>query len=238
MAFSWSSLFYEFCRIPIWTLFNFGFSFRYKGGANVPSDGAALLVANHQSFFDPVAVGLATSRRLAYLGRSTLFDNPLFAKVIRSLGCIPINQVGFAREGLMKALEALEQGEALLLFPEGSRTFDGKMQPLKSGIRLLVRRAKVPVIPVGIAGAYESYPRQAKFPRPAPVIFPSSRGRIGVEIGEPISPEELNALSNEELLTRLYDEIYDLQLQAERLRRPCQLSDRSRHPESERVGLR
>src|SRR5947208_16425074 len=93
------------------------FSLRTEGYRSVPPAGPALLIANHQSFLDPVLVGLAARRHLHYLARRTLFRNPAFAVLIRSLNAVPIDQAGFAREGLRVILEQLHAGNAVLVFP-------------------------------------------------------------------------------------------------------------------------
>lgn len=214
--FSW--FWTEICRIPFWTLFQYGFSARCAGGANVPAKGPALLVSNHQSYFDPLLVGLTTWRHLRYLGRESLFRSRALGWMIKNLGCIPIAKEGYARDGLQKSLEILKSGQPLLVFPEGTRTPDGKMSPLKPGVSLLVRQTDAPVIPVGIAGAYDAYPRERKLPRFAPIFVPSSQARISVVIGQPIDPALLANVKKQALLDLLFEKIQECQTQAEKLR--------------------
>src|SRR5947209_4593098 len=131
-----------------------GWSHRFQGGHHVPPTGPVLMLANHQSFLDPVAIGLATSnRRVWFMARKTLFANPLFGAYLRSVRVVPVDQEGIAKEGLQIVLELLGRGAAVVIFPEGERSESGKMVPLKPGITLLLRRSEVPVLPVGIAGA-------------------------------------------------------------------------------------
>lgn len=145
------------------------FSVRTWGYRNVPTSGGLLVVANHQSFLDPVLVGMAVRRRMVYLARKTLFVNPLFSWLIQSFGAIAIDQEKPSTEGIRTALELLKQQEGVVIFPEGERTPHGQMQELKPGVTLLVRRGQVPVLPVGIAGAYEIWPRHVALPHLCPI---------------------------------------------------------------------
>jgi 1-acyl-sn-glycerol-3-phosphate acyltransferase len=160
------TLWYEVCRGHIMAGMTLGFSLRWEGGRHIPQRGPALLVANHESFLDPPAIGLTTTRQLCYLARKTLFT-PSFGWFLRSVNCVPVDQEGIAKEGLKTILELLGKGRAVLVFPEGERTRDGAMLPLKPGIQLLIKRAQAPIIPVGIAGAFDAYPRDQLLPTPA-----------------------------------------------------------------------
>jgi len=180
--------------------FGAGWSLRVAGRRHMPATGPVLVVSNHQSFFDPVLVGLASRRYLAYLARKTLFKNRYLRGVIESLDAIPIDQEGLGIDGLKAVLEKLSQGKAVLVFPEGHRTFDGGLQELMAGVTLLVKKVKAPIVPVGIAGAFDSWPREAKWPTAAPVFLPPWAGTIGVSIGEPIDPTTLQHLGRDGML--------------------------------------
>jgi len=196
-----------------------GFSMRVGGGRHVPASGPALLIANHQSFFDPLLVGLGAGRPLCYLARKTLYRNPVFAWLIRSLNAVPIDQAGIGKEGLKTTLELLHSGRAVLVFPEGERTTDGAMQALKPGVQLLIKRAEAPVVPVGIAGAYDAWPRWRKCPVPAPLFMAPRPGTIAVSYGRPLDSRRLAELPRQDLLERLFTEVHTLVDRAERLRR-------------------
>jgi 1-acyl-sn-glycerol-3-phosphate acyltransferase len=201
------------------TVFTLGFSLRAEGGRNVPLSGPALLIANHQSYLDPVLVGLAARRHLCYLARKTLFDNPLFAALIRSYHAVPIDQEGFAREGLRVILDQLKAGKAVLVFPEGERTGDGAVYPLRPGVHLLIKKGQVPVVPVGIAGAFEAWPRWRPCPVPAPLFLPPGKGTIAVAVGKPMPPQRFEGLPRERVLDELFGQLKTIQARAERLRR-------------------
>jgi len=221
LAGEWPSyLWYETWYWTTLAAFTYAFSLRTEGMANVPKRGPALLVANHQSFLDPVCIGLAARRHLTYLARKTLFTgNRLFARFLESVNCVPVDQVGVATEGLKTTIAQLQKGRAVLVFPEGERTLTGRMNPLKPGVHLLIKRSLAPVIPVGIAGAYDAYPRRAKYPKLSPLFLPATKAAVAVSIGKPLDPHRYAALPREEALQELFDKIRAMEMRAERLRR-------------------
>ena len=154
--------------------------FRARGLENLPSDGGALLLANHQSNFDPLMVGVPLSRPVSFVARSTLFAIPIVGWILRRTYVVPINREA-ARGGVIREVVArLDHGFLVGMFPEGTRTSDGEIGEFKPGFISLVRRSRRPIVAVGIAGAYESYPRGG-LPRP---------GRVRLIFGEPWQPEE------------------------------------------------
>ncbi len=195
------------------------FSIRFAGQRHVPMQGSLLVVANHQSFLDPVIVGLAVKRHLCYLARKSLFKHRWLSWIMYRLGAIPLDQDGPATEGIKATLQLLRRGEAVVLFPEGSRTPDGQVHELKSGIALLLRKAKVPILPVGIAGAYEALPIWRKYPRFAPLGWPGLDAGIAAVIGPVIPCEKLLSLPTEEMLRHLQGVLAELKEQAERIRK-------------------
>jgi 1-acyl-sn-glycerol-3-phosphate acyltransferase len=196
-----------------------GFGLRREGHQNMPRTGPALVLANHQSFLDPVIVGLAARRHLHYLARRTLFRHWGLSWLMRSLNAVPIDQEGFARQGLKTILEELEAGHAVLVFPEGQRTFDGQMQAFRPGIHLLIKRVSMAVVPVGIAGAYEAWPRSRTYPAPAPVFLPPRPGTLAVAVGPPLDSRSLADEPREVVLAKLFAAVEACQQQAEKLRR-------------------
>jgi 1-acyl-sn-glycerol-3-phosphate acyltransferase len=201
------------------TLMTLGFSLRTGGMRHMPMHGPALLVANHQSYLDPPLVGVAARRELIYLARKTLFRNRFFAGLIRAYNAVPIDQEGIGKEGLRTILEQLARRRAVLVFPEGARTADGRMQPLRPGIHLIIKRSPAPIVPVGIAGAYDAWPIWRPYPVPAPLFLPASRRCIAVVIGPPLNPARYAALPRDEAMGELFARIAEVQERAERLRR-------------------
>jgi 1-acyl-sn-glycerol-3-phosphate acyltransferase len=166
-----------------------GWSLRTKGRHHVPLAGPALLIANHQSFLDPILVGLATRRHLSYLARKSLFRHLGLAWLIRMLNAVPIDQDGVGKEGIRTILQELDRGRAVVVFPEGTRTPDGSMHELRPGIHLLIKRARAPIVPIGIAGAFDAWPYSQAFPIPGPLFLPASRRSLAVSVGKPLDPE-------------------------------------------------
>jgi 1-acyl-sn-glycerol-3-phosphate acyltransferase len=181
------------------------YGLRVAGRENWPTEGGALVCANHQSLFDPPLVGLTCPRRMNYLARDTLLRVPVLSQLITFLDAIPIDREGGGLAGLKETLRRLKAGEQVLIFPEGTRTRDGEVAPLKPGFISVARRSRVPLVPVGLDGAYQSWPRTARFPR---------LGRIAVVIGQPITADEVANLSDECLLAELQRRIVACHAQA------------------------
>jgi len=185
---------------------------RRRGLENVPKHGGVLLVANHQSFFDPPLIGCSLSTRdTDFLARGGLFDFKPFAWFITSLNSTPIKQ-GAGDAGAMKEIiKRLNEKKAVLVFPEGSRTDDGTIQPFARGISVLLKRANCVVVPVGIAGVYDLWPRHRKLPR----LFTRP---IAVVYGEPLETKDLLEHGPDAAIEILQSRVEALAAQAESLR--------------------
>lgn len=163
---------------------------RCGGRDNVPPVGGGLMLSNHQSNLDPVLVGLACNRRLNYVARKTLFKFAPLRWLINSLDAIPIDLEGSGLEGLKETLKRLKRGEIVLLFPEGTRTPNGEVLRMKPGFCAIARRSRLPLFPVALDGAWHAWPRQQLLP---------GRAIVHVQFGEPIGPELIATLSDEQL---------------------------------------
>lgn len=142
--------------------------------------GAALIAANHTSFLDPPIVAVSFPEEIHFLARKSLFDNPLFGSLIRNLNAHPISGDGKDMAVFRAVSEILYNGQKVLLFPEGKRSFDGQLQQLKQGVALMAHKNNVPIIPCWIEGALKTWPRHRKVPH----IF----GKVSCYFGEPIYP--------------------------------------------------
>lgn len=194
----WFDLGETLCRVMLKLLYRF----RITGESLVPCSGACLFVSNHQSFLDPVLNGCAVvDRQLTAMARRSLFRFTPFAWLMRSYGAIELKDDAGDLGAFRAALEELRAGRCVLIYPEGSRSPDGLVQEFHEGVALLVRRAKVTVVPMGIEGAFDVWPRGRRLPRLV--------GRIEVEVGQPI-PAEAMPRDSAELLSLLRERVRDL----------------------------
>lgn len=169
---------------------------------NVPATGPVLIAANHQSLFDPPAVGCrVTQRQLDFVARAGLFTQEHFGGFLRFLHSIPVAEEGPDTAAIKEVIRRLRMGRCVMIFPEGSRTHDGAIQPFKRGVAVLVKRAKCPVIPAAIHGAFDAWPRTRKRPR---LLFAP---KIRVLYGQPIPYEELMQDGAEAALARIESEV-------------------------------
>lgn len=211
-------LWYDFVFVSSFTFFGFGFSFRRNGWANVPKKGPLLLLSNHQSMFDPVMIGLSSRRYLSYLARKNLFEQRGLGPLIRSLNAIPIDR-NMGKDGIQAVIDSLGHGRAVLVFPEGERTHDGTVQPLKAGVSLLIKRVSCPIIPVGIAGAFGAWSRFMKWPKPSPLCLPPTDSTIAISIGKPIDSARYSTMKRDAMMEDLHVALVAQHAAAERLRR-------------------
>lgn len=198
--------------------FSFGCSLRVQGRRNVPRTGPVLIISNHQSFLDPIPLGLAVPRYLTVVARDTLFHNRPLAKLMESLGTLRIDR-DFGKEGLKTTLAALAQGKCVQLYPEGERSRDGEMQAFKPGVSLLIKKVQAPIVPVGMAGTFGAWSRHMKLPKLAPLFLAPNDATIAVSIGKPLDPAPFAAMPRDEMLQKLYDAVKVEFEKAKRLRR-------------------
>lgn len=159
--------------------------FRVVGAELLPRSGGVLVVSNHQSFLDIPALAVAAPRHVAFVARSSLARSRFLDWLMRESGCILIRPNTPDRAALEGMIAHLRQGDCVAVFPEGTRTQDGDLGLFRAGAVVAARRARVPILPACIQGAYEAWPRACKLPRPR---------RITVSYGEPIAPDDENAL--------------------------------------------
>src|SRR5499427_4274380 len=165
-------------------LYQFYFGWWVYHAERVPLSGPVILASNHASFLDPPLVGAGVKRGINYLARDTLFRYPGIGWLLRNWNSVPVDREGGGAAGLKAILDRLLDGGAIILFPEGTRTRDGKLQPARSGIGLTVIKSDAPVVPVHVFGTFKAFGRHMKFPRPR---------RIAVKYGQPMLFEELRA---------------------------------------------
>jgi len=151
------------CLMRLW------FRVEARGREHVPATGAVLVVSNHRSVLDPPLVGGAAPRRLSFLAKAELFGIPLLGRLIHALGARPVRREGADAQALRTALATLQAGEALLVFPEGTRSETEELGEAKAGAGMLAVLSGAPVVPVYIAGTGQALPRGGVIPRPVKV---------------------------------------------------------------------
>jgi 1-acyl-sn-glycerol-3-phosphate acyltransferase len=202
-----------------WSLFRLMYAtyFRWRvfHPERVPLTGPVILASNHASFLDPPIVGSGLHRGINYLARESLFRYPGVGWLLRSWNSVPVDRDGGGAKGLKAILDRLLAGGAIILFPEGTRTKDGKLQPARSGIGLTVIKSAAVVIPVRTFGTYECYNRKIKFHLPM---------RLAVKYGKPLNFEKLRAeakICSKARLKEIYQEVADEIMAAIAKLEPC-----------------
>lgn len=181
-------------RGPLWVtlqlilqnFFCFWLGYRASGYERLEQESGALILANHQSFLDPLLIGLPLHRPISFLARENLFDVPVIGWILRKTHVMGINQEAPSTASLRDTIRALDHGFLVGIFPEGTRTPDGNLSEFKPGFAAIVRRAKRPIYPVGISGAFQALPIKSWFLKPT---------RVRVVFGKPITLEELEPFS-------------------------------------------
>lgn len=178
------------------------FRVRTYGRENIPRKGPFVLISNHQSYLDPMLCGGPIKRRVSFLARESLFTHWLFGRMIRSVGTIPVRLGEADISAMRKVIDVLKAGRGVCLFPEGTRSQDGRITRFKPGFGLLCRRGKAAVVPVVIDGAFECWPRHRK-------LF--SPGSIAVCYGKAISAEQAKNMGDAKLAEVLTDTLRRMQ---------------------------
>ncbi len=158
-----------------------------------------MLVANHASFLDPVAVGVASSRGLTYFAREQLFRVHFFSKLLRAVNAIPINRKKLELSVIHRIFRLVDENKAFVIFPEGTRSRNGEMQRGKPGAGLIAWKTKVKVVPVLVQGTFKALPAGAKF------IYPA---KIKIFIGKPLVLDEFySQTASKELYQKITDKM-------------------------------
>jgi 1-acyl-sn-glycerol-3-phosphate acyltransferase len=171
-----------------WCFFRAVFAsyFRWKvfNSERVPLEGPVILASNHASYIDPPLVGAGVGRQINFLARDTIFRVPILAAILRSWDVVPVDRDGGTGRGLKMILSRLEKGGAIILFPEGTRSRHGELNPARSGIGLAVIKSTAPVVPSRVFGTHQAFGPHMILPRPR---------RLIVKYGRPLRFEALRA---------------------------------------------
>jgi 1-acyl-sn-glycerol-3-phosphate acyltransferase len=174
---------YSITKWVLWPIVWLFFRPKGIGSDSIPEGGAALLACNHVSYLDPLLLGIVTPKRVFFIAREDLFRHWLLGFVLRLSRTIPLDRNGFDHKAIRIAIRYLNQGRVLCLFPEGTRSSDGRVRGGQVGIGFLSVKTNTPVIPAYIHGTHKALPRGQRRIRPYP---------IRVIYGKPIHPAEIS----------------------------------------------
>jgi 1-acyl-sn-glycerol-3-phosphate acyltransferase len=170
---------YRLCWIILQPLVRSYFRLTVSGCENIPRSGAVFVASNHCSHLDPPLIALGLPRQMTFLAKEELFSVPVLGVLIRFFGAHPVTRGKGDVGAIRTILRLMKEEKALLIFPEGTRSPDGQLQPLENGLAWMAMKSLAPVVPVHISGTYTAFPRKAWFPRPC---------KVSIHIGEPIYP--------------------------------------------------
>jgi len=189
---------YRFVTGTLRLFFNLLHNHKVYGLENLPK-GPAIIAPNHLSLYDPPIIGASINEELHYLAKQELFEYPLLGTLIRSLNSHPVTGGGQELQSLKLICKLLQSGKKVVIFPEGARSPDGEILPLKTGVSMLALRCNVPIVPVSIQGSFEIWPIHEKWPKLS--------GNTTCTIGKPIYPEEFSSMKKHEAMDALTEEL-------------------------------
>lgn len=156
---------YNLIHVILSTFFSLVFRWKVVGAENIPTGGGVIIAANHVSLWDPPVLGTAVPRRIHFMAKEELFSNPIFSWLITKLGAFPVKRGTADRKAIRTALTLLENGSVLGIFPEGTRSKDGKLGAPEPGLALLALKSGVPVVPAAIIGTNKVFQNGHWLPR-------------------------------------------------------------------------
>lgn len=206
------------------------FDLKVRGLHHIPQRGGVLIVSNHQGSLDPVLLAVRLQRPVNYIAKSELFQGWWATLLLHMVNAFPVRQGAGDVGAVKETINRLSAGHVLNIYPEGQRTPDGEIGPLQRGVALIVRRARVPVIPAAISGSFEAWPVHRRWFRPHP---------IRVEFGPPLELAGLDAdkimltlrRSLQEMLSKLRDK--DSAMTAQDADRPTVIAGGILNPKTE-----
>ena len=186
------------------------FDFKVYGRENLIEDGPAILASNHQSYLDPPCIGMACRNDIYYLARNTLYQRPLIGPLLKRLNTVPVDRDRGDVSSIKTIIRLLRSGHRVIIFPEGTRSSDGKLQPARAGLGMIIAKTLAPVVPVRVFGSFEALPRVGGIKlRPVSVV-----------VGKPMRFNEDDLKGDrdayQKLSNQVMEKIASLELPAER----------------------
>lgn len=192
---------YRIAHVVVYLFAKVFFRLKVIGEANVPREGGGIVAANHNSYFDIPFLGCALRRRADNIAKSELFENRVVAFFFRALGGFPVRRGRVDRMAMHEAVERLKAGRLLAYYPEGTRSKDGRLQPAKSGIGLVVVQSGAKVVPAYIRGT-----GPVRLFHPVTVVFGKPldfQGAVKAAEKEGVNPKELYVTISQEIMGQI-----------------------------------
>ncbi len=181
------NLLWRILHWPVWAFCCMWLRVSGSGLENIDHSKGGLMLINHQSFLDPILAAVLLTRPVSYLARDSLFKVPVLGWLLRRTYAMPISREAARGGSIRLAVERMEQGYLVGIFPEGTRSSGAEVRPFRPGFLAMVRRTNQPVYPVGMSGSDQAMPRGAWFIRPR---------RIHIVYGKPFTIDELARLES------------------------------------------
>jgi 1-acyl-sn-glycerol-3-phosphate acyltransferase len=195
---------YGFCHYVIRGIYDAGFRGEVSGRENIPSHGSFILAANHASLLDPPIVGCHVSRQFSFFARKTLWKPGFASWWLNTVGTIPIDRDGSTDVmAIKRVLQALRAGQPVIMFPEGTRSHDGRLQPPKSGLGMFACRAAVPVVPARIFGSFDAFGRSRGLQLGTPIHVTYGRVLQPRDFDDPAAGKERYQRASERIMSAI-----------------------------------
>lgn len=182
------TLTYRAVRVVVRAYLRLFHRYTIEGAEHIPATGGCIVAANHGSYMDPPIICCASRKRaFHFMARKTLWEHSRFSRwFFSAFNCIPVDRNRGDISALRKAIHIVRSGSSLALFPEGTRSSDGRLQPAEAGLGFLIAKCRAPVVPAYIHGSFNALPPNARFIRPV---------RVGIRFGPAIPPDQLPTMS-------------------------------------------
>jgi 1-acyl-sn-glycerol-3-phosphate acyltransferase len=196
--------FYGFFHYLVSVFYDAWFRGEVVGTENIPTTGPFLIASNHASNLDPPLVGCQVARQMRFFARSTLWKNRMLGWWMDQVETIPVERDSGDIGAIRRVLQALEENRAIILFPEGTRTRDGRMQKPKPGVGMMACKSHAPVVPCRVYGSFEAFSKGTAIPRfgmPITIIF--GRPLAPAEYDDPTAGKERYQIASQRIFDRI-----------------------------------
>lgn len=171
-------MFYYLVRAICWLLLKIFWRMEIIGIENLPENGGLIIASNHVSYLDPAVLVASLNRKIYFITKKEVFKNTFVRFILKNLNAFSVDRENVDIIAFKKAMNILREEKVLGIFPEGTRSSNGELQELKLGAIKIAMKTGVPILPVGIIGTHQIYPRGIKFP----ILF---KHKITVKYGTP-----------------------------------------------------